>query len=139
MRHQNNLDLQLWLREAKFLQKAAQSDSLAQSLPVLRRLLESKIFTDITLPELKRHSASIQRKHLLHMLAAENGWSCWADFKKIVSAAPKGTLLPYSTERLDAGYLVQWFSSVSEAQRYTEQHSGKVVKVGSQAAVVPEQ
>ncbi|WP_028022036.1 hypothetical protein [Enterovibrio calviensis] len=138
MRHQDDSDLKLWLREAKFLQKAAQSDSLAQSLPVLRRLLESKVLTNITLPELKRHSATIQRKHLLHMLAAENGESCWADFKKIISAAPQGTILPYSTEQLDAGYLVHWFSSVSDAKGYTHQHGGKVVKVGCQAAVVPE-
>ncbi|MDD1780401.1 hypothetical protein LRP49_04220 [Enterovibrio sp. ZSDZ35] len=138
MRHQDNPDIQLWLREAKFLQKAAQSDSLSQSLPVLRRLLESKVLTNITLPELKRQSAMIQRKHLLHMLAAENGERCWADLKKIVSAAPQGTILPYSIEQLDAGYLVHWFSSISEAQGYTEQHGGKVVKVGSQAAVLPE-
>lgn len=138
MRHQGNPDLQLWLREAKILQKAAKSSSLAQSLPVLRRLLNAKVLTKLSLPELKRTAVIIQRKHLLHMLAAENGASCWADLKRQIEAAPQGSMLPYSAELRDAGYPALWFSTSAEAQSYAKQHGGRVVKVCSQAIVVPE-
>ncbi|MCW8332581.1 hypothetical protein [Vibrio paucivorans] len=143
MRHQDNLchqgnpDLQLWLREAKVLQKAAQSTSLADSLPVLRRLLDARVLTNISLPELKKNASMIQRKHLLNLLAAENGSNCWADFKHQITQAPKGSLRPYSTELREAGYPVLWFSTQPEAKHYADTHGGKVVQVGKQAAVVP--
>lgn len=135
MRHQDNPDLQLWLREAKILQQSAQSASLAQSLPVLRRLLKARVLTNITLPQLKGNTALIQRKHLLNLLANENGASCWAEFKQQISRAPQGSILPYSLELRDAGYPVLWFATVKEAQGYIKQHGGKLVKVGDQAVV----
>lgn len=138
MLHQDNPDLQLWLREAKILQKAAKSPSLAQSLPVLRRLLNSEVLTDISLLELKSNTEIIQRKHLLNMLAIENGSRCWKDFRQQVAAAEQGSILPNSIELRDAGYPVLWFSTVLEANSYTDQHGGRVIKVGSQAAVVPQ-
>lgn len=139
MRHQDNPDLHLWLREAKVLQRAAQSASLADSLPVLRRLLEAKVLLNISLPQLKSKTEMIQRKHLLQLLAVENGFLCWAELKRGIVEAPQGSMLPYSAELKGAGYLALWFSNVSQAQSYIDQHGGKVVRVGSQAAVVPEQ
>lgn len=139
MRHQNNPDLQLWLREAKVLQKLAKSASLACSLPVLRRLLNSEVLTNISLVELKSNTAIIQRKHLLHLLAIENGASCWAEFKQQVINAPEGSMLPNSIELRNVGYPVLWFANVDEATLYAEQHGGNIVKVGKQAAVTPTQ
>ncbi|WP_394126103.1 hypothetical protein [Vibrio hepatarius] len=139
MCHQNNPDLQLWLREAKVLQKLTQSTSLSDALPVLRRLLNSNVLTNISLVELKKNASIIQRKHLLQMLAAENGASCWADFKQQIVTAPEGSILPNSIELRDAGYPVLWFSNATEATGYSNQHGGKVVKLGNQAAVVPSQ
>lgn len=137
MRHHNSLDLQLWLREAKVLHKQAQSDSLARSLPVLRRLLSAEVLTNISLVELKNTTTLIQRKHLLQMLAVENGTRCWTDFKQQIEASDDGSILPNSLELREAGYPVLWFSSADEASAYTEHHGGKIVKLGSQAAVVP--
>ncbi len=134
----DNPDLQLWLREAKVLHKSAKSSSLADSLPVLRRLLEAKILVNLSLPELKRCTEIIQRKHLLNLLAVENGGSSWAEFKKLIEIAPQGTMLPYSVELKKAGYPVLWFSTSTEANQYCDTHGGKVVQVGDQAAVVPE-
>lgn len=139
MCHQNNPDLQLWLREAKVLQKLAKSESLSHSLPVLRRLLNAKVLINTSLIELKNNTSIIQRKHLLQMLAAENGSSCWAEFKQHVVTAPEGSILPNSIELRDAGYPVLWFSNTAEATNYTDTYGGKIVKLGSQAAVVPEQ
>lgn len=138
MRHQDNSDLQIWLREAKVLHKQATSKSLAHSLPVLRRLLSTQVLTNISLKQLKSNTDIIQRKHLLHMLAVENGEICWADFEHKVSASPQGSMLPYSVELKNAGYPVLWFSSLEEAQDYSEQHSGKVIQVNNQAVVVPD-
>ncbi|MDN3616781.1 MAG: hypothetical protein ACPG5L_03700 [Vibrio gallaecicus] len=139
MRHQNNPDLQLWLREAKGLQKLAQSASLAHSLPVLRRLLNSKVLTNTSLVELKSNTKIIQRKHLLQMLAAENGAKCWAEFKQHIITAPEGSILPNSIELRDAGYPILWFANAADATLYADNHGGKVVKVGTQAAVAPQQ
>lgn len=138
MRHQDNPDLQLWLREAKVLQRAAQSALLSDSLPVLRRLLEAKVLINISLPQLKSKTEMIQRKHLLQMLAVENGSNCWADFKHKIASGPQGSMRPYSAELRDAGYPVLWFSSTVEAQSYADKNGGKVIKVGRQAAVAPE-
>ena len=62
-----------WLLEAKKLHKATKSESLSNVLPVLRRLLNSKVLIDISLPQLKNKTEMIQRKHLLQLLASENG------------------------------------------------------------------
>ena len=137
MCHQNNPDLQLWLREAKDLQKRVKSASLSRSLPVLRRLLNTNVLTNLSLIELKNNTSIIQRKHLLQMLAAENGARSWADFKQQVVTAPEGSILPNSIELRDAGYPVLWFPNATEATAYKDNHGGKVVKLGSQAAVVP--
>jgi len=139
MCHKNNPDLQLWLREAKVLQKLTQSTSLSDALPVLRRLLNSNVLTNISLVALKKNTSIIQRKHLLQMLAAENGANSWADFKQQIVTAPEGSILPNSIELRDAGYPVHWFSNTTEATAYSEHHGGKVVKLGNQAAVVPQQ
>jgi hypothetical protein len=137
MCHQKNPDLQLWLREAKVLQKLAKSASLSRSLPVLRRLLNAKVLSNLSLIELKNNTAIIQRKHLLHMLATENGASCWSAFKQQITTAPEGSIVPNSIELRDAGYPVLWFASTAEAATYADNHGGKIVKLGNQAAVVP--
>lgn len=139
MCHQTNPDLQLWLREAKVLQKLAKSTSLSRSLPVLRRLLNANVLVNISLVELKNNTSIIKRKHLLQMLAAEHGASCWAEFKQQVVTATEGSILPSSVELHDAGYPVLWFSNTAEATNYTDTHGGKLVKSGRHAAVVPKQ
>ena len=102
---QNNV-INIWLLEVKKLHKSTQSESLASVLPVLRRLLNSKVLVDISLPELKNNTQIIQRKHLLQMLAAENGYRCWKDLKAAIEVKAKSDelLLPYSVELNNAGY-----------------------------------
>lgn len=136
MRHQENPDLNLWLREAKVLHRAAKSKSLAQSLPVLRRLLNSNVLTNISLIQLKQSVDIIQRKHLLNMLAIENGSFCWADFKQKLINEPNGSIIPSSIELKNAGYPVLWFSTPEEASLYTDKNGGRVVRVGTQAVVI---
>ncbi len=118
MRHQNDHDLKLWLREAKILQKASQSSFLSDSLPVLRRLINTNVLRGLSLPELTKKRDIIQRKHLLNMLAVENGSSCWAEFKQKVEGSTNGELLPYSVELRNAATLYFGFQR-SQKQRHT--------------------
>lgn len=129
-----------WLLEAKKLHKATQSASLTRALPVLRRLLSSKVLVELSLPELKNKTDIIQRKHLLQMLAAENGYACWKDLKRAIAVKSNNDelLLPYSIELNNAGYPTLWFAKVEEANAYADLHNGKVVIVGEQAAWLPE-
>ncbi|MCP4320441.1 MAG: hypothetical protein GY787_00995 [Alteromonadales bacterium] len=133
--------INIWLLEAKKLHKATKSESLSNALPVLRRLLNSKVLVDISLPELKGKTEMIQRKHLLQLLAIENSYSCWADFKRVIEVKVKAKgdelLLPYSIELVNAGYPTLWFSTIEEAQSYAKDHSGKVLPVGEQAVWLP--
>jgi hypothetical protein len=140
MRIDHDNVINTWLLEAKKLQKSTQSESLTRILPVLRRLLNSKVFVDISLPELKNNTGIIQRKHLLQMLAIENGFDCWKDLKHAIEVKSQTDelLLPYRIELNNAGYPTLWFAKVEEAKTYANSHSGKVIIVGEQAAWLPE-
>jgi hypothetical protein len=140
MRIDHDNVINTWLLEAKKLHKSTKSESLTCVLPVLRRLLSSKVLVDISLPELKNNTEIIQRKHLLQMLAAENGFSCWKELRRAIEVKSQHDelLLPYSVELKNAGYPTLWFATVEEAQTYAQEHRGKVVIVGEQAAWLPE-
>ncbi|GAB3476092.1 hypothetical protein [Marinomonas epiphytica] len=138
MRHQNYSDLDCWLREAKNLHRLSQSFPISHALPVLRRLVKSKVLPQASLLELKHNTALIKRKHLLHMLAIENGAPCWGDFKQQVLASQPGSLLPSSLQLKQAGYPIHWFSNEGEALSFHETNGGKVIRVGEQAAVIPQ-
>ena len=70
------------LRAAKKLHKSACSDSLSQSLPVLRRILATGVVQDMSLPLLFERRAMLQRKHVLRMLALEAGHSSWQQYSQ---------------------------------------------------------
>lgn len=83
MHHSNSSDISpegsrdLLLREAKRLHRAAQSDSPAESLPVLRRLLAAEAIPGPTLPAAFRARTQVQRKHVLRALTLEAGYPSW--------------------------------------------------------------
>ncbi|MBI1195371.1 MAG: hypothetical protein GC138_05970 [Gammaproteobacteria bacterium] len=124
------------LREAKKLHKAARSDSLAQALPVLRRLISSNTFRGLSLPDLHRRRAIVQRKHILCMLALEAGYDCWAEYRTAISGLSTDEVVHFDIVRKDMGYPNLWFSSSAEADAYSAEHGGRVVSVGRQAVVI---
>lgn len=140
MRASKDTILDTWLREAKTLHRQAKSDSLSCSLPVLRRLLNTNVLIGLTLPELKKDTTIVQRKHLLQMLAVESGHKSWADFKHALENMFESDQmqLPYSLELKQAGYPTLWFSQSSEAHAYASENGGKVVIVGKQAVCIPD-
>jgi len=127
------------LRVAKSLHRAAKSDSRPHSLPVLRRLISSETFRQTSLPELYRRRETIQRKHILQMLALEAGSLNWSEYKKKIQAKPEEQPLDYSLALKHAGYPNIWFTSLPEAETYAAAQGGQPIPVGKQAVVIPAQ
>ncbi|PMJ91743.1 hypothetical protein [Vibrio sp. 10N.261.55.A7] len=131
--------VELWLYEAKLLHKSTKSDQLSSSLPVLRRLLSSKILVGLTLPKLQKDISIIQRKHLLQLLAVENGFKSWVAFKTKLESIT-GSVdehLPPRLKLKGIGYPALWFSNLEEAELYAKEHGGEAIVFGTQAVIAP--
>ncbi len=126
-----------FLREAKRLQRAAQSDSLAHSLPVLRRLIARCVFRDLSLPALRRRQNLVQRKHTLQLLALEAGYSSWAECRQTLGRVSPETAEHYRMAMRQPGYPNHWFSTVHQAQAFASQYGGLPLAYGRQGVVIP--
>ena len=126
-----------FLREAKRLQRAACSGDLADCLPVLRRLLAQRVFTGVTLPQLRRRQDLVQRKHTLQLLALEAGYRSWAECRRALEALPPEQAEQYHLALRYAGYPNHWFSSLQEAKAFASRHGGYPLAYGRQGVVVP--
>lgn len=125
----------LVLREAKKLHRAAVSDSLAESLPVLRRLLSAKAIPEMPLPELRQRRDFLQRKHVLRLLALEAGCSSWEEYRAVLSTGSPEQFDQFDILKRAAGYPNVWFSSLKEAELHVSEHGGRAVRFGQQAVV----
>ena len=126
------------LRVAKRLHRAAVSSSLAESLPVLRRLLATQVIRGLTLPQLSQRRSLIQRKHLLHTLAIEAGFLNWDAYRGALAETPHDPPLPFDVHKPTAGYPNLWFSSLADAEAHAARHGGRAVRHGQQAVVFVE-
>lgn len=131
-----NPALALVLRQAKQLQRAARSAALAKSLPLLRRLLVAGVLEGVTLPELQRRRAMVQRKHLLQLLALEAGYASWEVYRAALASVDVGQLTHFDLLKGQAGYPNLWFASLAAAELHARQHGGRVVRVGQQAVIL---
>lgn len=126
------------LRVAKLLHRNAVTDSRAQSLPVLRRLISTQVLEGLSLPQLFEQKAMVQRKHVLQMLAREADFADWAAYRDALSGDAADIHMPLEAVALHAGYPNHWFSTLQQAQAYAAQRGGRIVQVGTQAVVLPE-
>ena len=126
------------LRVAKRLHRAAVSSSLAESLPVLRRLLAAQVIRGLTLPQLSQRRSLVQRKHLLQTLAIEAGFLNWDAYRGALAETPHDPPLPFDVHTGAAGYPNLWFSSLAEAEAHAARHGGHAVRHGQQAVVFVE-
>lgn len=124
------------LREAKYLQRCAHSASLAEALPVLRRLLAQQVLQGLSLPELYRSRQLVQRKHILRLLALEAGYHSWEQYRPVLATLPLDELSHFDVIRRQVGYPNIWFASWVEAQDYVAKHGGRSWRVGQQAVVI---
>ena len=125
------------LREARRLHRAATSDALATSLPVLRRLIASGALPDDGLPAWFRKRAQVQRKHVLRMLAREAGFDSWESWRPALGTARASTLMQAHELRRDTGTLHLWFRNEAEARAFATLHGGTAVRLGEHAVVAP--
>lgn len=121
---------------AKRLHRAATSESLASSLPVLRRILASHTLNGMSLSQLYRRRAMLQRKHVLRMLAVESGFPAWEDYSHALKAMAEDQLAHFDVHRDKAGHLNLWFSSRAEAEAHAAATGGRVIGVGGQAVLL---
>jgi hypothetical protein len=122
------------LREAKRLHRAATSDALSEALPVLRRLLAARAVPACPLQALFRDRASLQRKHVLRMLAFEAGHVSWEAYSQS-SQDSQSVVLSVAAQRSTA-MLKHWFVGEQQAVQFASAHGGLVTRVGHQGAVV---
>lgn len=121
---------------ARQLHRAATSDSLRVSLPVLRRILATHTLRDLSLPQLFQQRAMVQRKHLLRTLAIEAGHPSWEHYSRALPGMTAEQLPHLDVLQASAGYPNLWFSSPTQAQAYAQAHGGRVLPVGTQAVVL---
>lgn len=126
------------LRVAKRLHRAARSSSLAEALPILRRLLAAQVIRGLTLPQLSQRRSSVQRKHVLHALAIEAGFLNWDAYRGALAEGPQDPPLPFDVHTRSAGYPNLWFSSLADAETHTARHGGRALRCGQQAVVFVE-
>lgn len=124
------------LRIARNLHRAVNTDALAISLPILRRILATKTLTEISLPELQRSRDIVQRKHVLRMLAVEAGFTCWEDYRHALDEMNAEQVSHFDQLSRSAGYPNLWFSTYEDAQDYAWENNGRAFKIGSQAVVL---
>lgn len=124
------------LKEAKRLHKAATSEQLVLSLPVLRRIRATDTLQRMSLPELRRHRHIVQRKHILRMLAVEAGFASWETYRHALATLPPEQLPHFDIARHEAGQLNLWFSTLEQAQAHAAQHGGRALPVGRQGVVL---
>jgi len=121
---------------AKKLHRAATAESLAVSLPVLRRILATATLRDISLTELRRRKQIIQRKHILMMLAIEAGFPNWEKYRKTLDTMTPAEIRHFDLVQREAGYPNLWFSTAEEAQQHAAEKGGVALQVGQQGVVV---
>ena len=131
------------LREARRLHRAATSDALSNALPVLRRLLAARAIPAGSLPQLFHQRATVQRKHVLRMLAFEAGHNSWEAYSRVLpgldpEAVALSLALPHGAGAgTGTGTLKLWFAGEAQARRYAATHGGRALRVGRQAVVLP--
>ena len=76
--YNNNLSNSDFLRRyARRLLRQARADEPLKTLPVLRRIIATQVMPELRVTDLYAVRASIQLKHVLHMLARELEFSAW--------------------------------------------------------------
>ncbi|WP_373975532.1 hypothetical protein NT239_01950 [Chitinibacter sp. SCUT-21] len=134
--HHETPAVQFILRQARRLQRAAQSDSPAIALPILRRLIQAGAIEAKSLVTLYAQRQQLQRKHILRLLALEAGYPSWEKFKPQLSTLSAADLAAWQYLDTGAAQLKLWFADAQTAHSYAASQGGRVINVGQQAVVM---
>lgn len=132
----SNSPVEQVLRLARRLHRAAVSDSLSMALPVLRRLLATGVVRG-PLTALFRSRATVQRKHVLRMLAREGGFPGWEAFRSALLGMVPSDLDRIRLAQEGSAVLHLWFATEAQACVHAAHNGGRVVRIGTQAVVMP--
>lgn len=126
------------LRQARRLHRAARTGSISVAMPAIRRAHAAGVFSELTVSALYRQRHLLQRKHFLRTLAIESGFPDWERFRpELQRLAPEALVHLQAAETLWSS-LNHWFSTEAEAAAHAHTHGGRVLRMGHQAVVVPE-
>ena len=134
----NNLSHSEFLRRyARRLLRNARADEPSKALPVLRRIIAMQIMPELRVTELYEVRASIQLKHVLHMLARELDFSAWEICKHSIDQMSPAVLDRY---RLELGmfgdYQQNWFADAGTARDWQQQNGGYLINYGQQVVAI---
>jgi hypothetical protein len=136
--YNNNLSNSDFLRRyARRLLRQARADEPLKTLPVLRRIIATQVMPELRVTDLYPVRASIQLKHVLHMLARELEFSAWEVCKHSIDSMPAAVLDRY---RLELGmfgdYEKNWFPDMETARAWQQQNGGYLVSYGRQVVAL---
>jgi len=119
------------------LLRQARADEPLKTLPVLRRIIATQVMPELRVTDLYAVRASIQLKHVLHMLARELEFSAWEVCKHSIDSMPAAVLDRY---RLELGmfgdYEKNWFPDMETARAWQQQNGGYLVSYGRQVVAL---
>ncbi|WP_199873213.1 hypothetical protein [Ideonella sp. A 288] len=126
-------------QQARRLHRAAQSPQVLLALPAVRRVHAAGLFPGRALSALYRERTTLlQRKHFLRTLAVEAGYADWERFRPALEHLPPEAFEHFQLLGIEqVGRFKLWFSTEAEAQVHAAAHGGRVLRYGSQAAVLP--
>ncbi|MFL9927031.1 hypothetical protein PQR62_22355 [Herbaspirillum lusitanum] len=124
-------------RYARRLLRQVRSSQSSAALPVLRRMVAMRITPEISVAELFPLRASLQLKHVLHMLARELDYPAWEVCAREIDARDSALLDRY---RLELGmfrdFQTNWFADMASARNWQRGHGGYLVAYGKQAVAI---
>ncbi len=123
-------------RQARRLQRASQSESIADAMPALRRVHAAGVLPDLALGTLYRERRALKRKHFLRALAVEAGFPDWERFRPHLDSMPPEDFEHFKVSDEWFVFLNSWLSNKTQARSFAAAHGGRVLRVGTQAVVV---
>lgn len=124
-------------RYARRLLRDARADEPSRALPVVRRIVASKVTPEMRVTELYAVRATLQLKHVLHTLAKELGFAAWETCKRDIDGRSPAMLDRY---RLELGmfgdYAQNWFADEQTAVDWQRENGGYLIKVGQQVVAI---
>lgn len=124
-------------RYARRLLRDARSPQASRAMPVLRRIVAARLVPELRLTDLYASRATLQLKHLLHMLARELGFPTWEVCKSQIDDCDSALL---DRCRLELGmfgdYEKNWFADAAIARAWQRSHGGYLVRYGEQAVAI---
>lgn len=124
-------------RYARRLLRDARSLEPSKSLPILRHIVAADIMPELRITEVYSVRATLQLKHILHMLAKESGFAAWELCKQRIDQCAPEILDRY---RLELGmfgdYQQNWFADADTAQAWQKENGGYLINVGNQVVAI---